>query len=522
MSEHDALPDGTDPIWKETASPTTYPRLDGDRSAEAVVVGAGIAGLTTAVELAEAGVEVVVLEADRIGAGATSRSTAKVTSQHGLVYADLLDRFGEDVARPYARANQAAVEAVADRCARMDVDPQFRRQPAYTYLSEHDSEDRVEAEAETARRLGLPASYVESVPLSFESGGAVRFDDQGQFNPHRYLVGLAGQLVDAGGEIYEQTRAVDLSTAGGDSPSVETESGTVTGDAVVVASHFPFADRGAYFARMRPKRSYVIAVRVGDEVPDGMFYRQSDPYRSIRSHTLDGEELLLVGGQNHKTGHATNTEERYGRVARFARRHFDVESIASRWSTQDYVTIDQVPYIGQLGAVDDDLYVATGFGGWGMSNGTAAGMMLADAVRGQENPWLSAFEPKRLAGLRDALSLNAHSTSELVHGWIDSLSSGDDVPSPGEARVVRQGGRPVAISRDEDGTARAVSAVCTHMGCIVEWNDAEKSWDCPCHGSRFDQSGEVIEGPAGADLTPRGQATSERTTDASEHSPPPD
>lgn len=488
-------------MWVETTSRPSFPRLQEDRSPDVAVVGGGIAGLTTAVELAEAGVDVVLVEADRVGSGVTGRSTAKVTTQHGLCYRRLHDRYGADRTRQYARANEVALEAVADRCGRMDVDPQFDRRPAFTVLPPDGSNRDLEAEAAAARRVGLPATYVEDPSLPFEVAGAVRFDDQGQFHPCQYLVGLARQLTDAGGRIYERSRAVAIASDGRGRERVETEAAAVTADAVVVASHFPFVDRAGYFARMRPKRSYVVALRVDDAVPDGMLYQDSHPYRSVRSHRFGGEDLLLVGGQDHRTGQGGETEAQYRRLVAFAERHWDVDTVAYRWSTQDYVTVDRVPYVGRLGLGSGDVYVATGFGGWGMTNGTAAGMMLADTVRGNENPWLPAFRPTRLTGGRELLSENARTTSAFARGWLDALTAGEDEPTPGQARVVRHGGRPVGEYRDEDGTIHRVSAVCTHLACVVEWNDAERSWDCPCHGSRFAPTGAVIEGPATRDLS---------------------
>lgn len=503
MNSNAALPEHTESLWIETSEPTSFPQLEDDIAADVVVVGGGIAGLTTAAELAEAGADVTVLEANRVGSGTTGRSTAKVTTQHGLCYDRFRSRFGEERAWQYARANEAALEAVSDRCERMDVDPQFRRRPAYTYLPPDRSRRELEEEVDAARSVGLPATFVDDPPLPFESAGAVRFDDQGQFHPSRYVVGLARQVSDAGGTIYEGSTVVDVSSVTGSSHRVETESGAVTAETVVVASHFPFLDRGGYFARMRPKRSYVLAVHVDDGLPDGMCYQDTHPYRSLRTHAFDDEELLLVGGQDHKTGHGTETAARYRRLAAFARRHYDVEDVAYRWSTQDYVTVDRVPFVGRLGVGSDDVYVATGFGGWGMTNGTAAGMMLADAVRGRENPWLDAFRPTRLDGVREVLSQNLHTTSEFARGWLGALSGGDDDLSPCEASIVTRRGRPVAIYRDELGVRHEISAVCTHLYCVVEWNDAEQSWDCPCHGSRFTPTGAVIEGPATRDLERR-------------------
>ncbi|MDL5361011.1 FAD-dependent oxidoreductase [Halalkalicoccus sp. NIPERK01] len=488
--------------WLATTDGPRFSALDGDRTVDVAVVGAGIAGLSTAVHLAEDGIDVAVIERDRVGAAVTGHTTAKVTSQHGLKYDHLLDTVGEERARQYAEANQDALEEVAERSEGFDAE--FERAPAYVYADDSDGRRQVRDEARAAERLGLPAAFVESVDLPYETAGAVRFTEQGQFHPRKYVLGLAERIEEEGGEVFEETRATDLDV--GQPCEVETESGAVTAEHVVCATHFPVFDRGGYFARMKTKRSHVVGVRVAGDPPEGMYYKAGDPYRSIRVHRLDGEPLVLVGGENHETGRGGSTRERYERLEGFAREQFDVEEVAYRWSTQDYKPFDAIPYVGRLGPVGKNAYVATGFGGWGMTGGVAAGRILAGLIRDGEHPQAEVFSPARVTGesATSFLTHNAEVGARFTADWARSLLADEEATlRAGDGTVVRTDDGPVAVSRSESGELNAVSAVCPHMKCVVRWNDGEGSWDCPCHGSRFTPRGRVLDGPAIEDLPRR-------------------
>lgn len=498
-------PDGAaSSLWLDTSPGPTYDALDGDLEVDTAVVGGGIVGITTASLLAAAGRSVAVLERDRILAGVTGHTTAKLTSQHGLLYDHLIEHFGETTARRYADANEAAIDHVEATVAERNVDCGFARTPAYTYVEADADRRRVRAEVDAARRLGLPASYTESTSLPFDVAAAVRFDDQARFHPRAYLLSLAEDVVADGGRVFEGTRALDVED--GTPCRVTTDRGVVTADDVVVATCFPFVDRALYFARLAPKRSYVVAARLRDDPPDGMYYRPADDdtYFSVRPHPASDDALVLFGGQNHRTAHGGSTAERYRALRREVRNRFDVESFEYRWSTQDWVSVDRVPFVGRHAPHVENVYVATGFGGWGLTNGTAAGILLADLVRGRENDWREVYRPTRFKPAASARSLLEHgfdATKHTVEAHVGRPPRADVAAlDTGDAGVFDVDGEAVAVSRDEDGALHAVSAVCTHMGCHVEWNDAEGSWDCPCHGSRFDRDGTVLDPPAVTDL----------------------
>ncbi len=500
----DDLPGEPISVWLAATredDPPAEPLTD-NRTVDVCVVGAGIAGLSTAIELRDRGRSVAVIERDRVATGLTGHSTAKLTSQHGLIYDHLRREFGRRQASQYATVQEASIDAVEARIDELDIDCSFERQPSTLYSN---SPDEIEREVDAARGAGIDASYVTSVPPFERAAAAVRFDDQAWFDPRSYLLAIAEELrADDDAALFEETTVTDVDP--GRPCRVRTENATVTARQVVVATGFPILDRAGYFARMTPKRSSVLAIRLDGRPPEGMYYRPGDPYRSVRSHR--GEEtLLLVGGENHKTGQGGSTADRYRRLARWARERFPVDEIAYRWSTQDYTPNDKVPFIGRAGPGTANVFVATGFRGWGMTNGVTAGRLLAAELAGEDPVALELFSPLRVtptASVSDALTENADAASEFLTDWTQTLLAPDRSPlAPGEGRIRRRGGKPIACARDSDGELHTVSAVCPHMYCLVEWNDGEASWDCPCHGSRFGPDGERLEGPATEGLAAR-------------------
>jgi glycine/D-amino acid oxidase-like deaminating enzyme/nitrite reductase/ring-hydroxylating ferredoxin subunit len=489
-------------LWVDTApAPPLHPQLDGDVHADVAVIGGGIVGITTALLLAEAGASVVLLEAGRLAGGTSGFTTAKVSSQHGLLYAKLRAKHGAEVARRYGEANEVALAWIAARVARDAIDCDFRRRASYAYVSSADERDRVEREAEAAIEAGLPATLVEETPLPYPVEAAVRFDHQAEFHPRKYLFALAERLgATAGARIFERSHAVEVGSHEG-RKVVSGPGGRVLADRVVVATHYPFLDRSLAFPRLHVERSYAIACRIaGATPPEGMFLSGDGPTRSVRAAPFDGEELLLVGGEGHKTGTEPDAELRYERLEAFAREHWDVVAVEHRWSAQDPIAADLLPYVGALTPRDDRVLMATGFGKWGMTGGTAAALLLADLALGRTAMWKDLFDPSRLTLRASAPSLvkeNAQVAMRFVGDRLKHPAKRSlDSLQPGEGALVQHDGEQVAAARDDDGTLHAVSARCTHLGCLVAWNNAERSWDCPCHGSRFGVDGTVLEGPA--------------------------
>lgn len=493
-------------LWLATNPETKHQPLTESIEVDVAVCGGGIVGLTAAMQIVDAGHSVAVLERDRIVTGVTGHSTAKLTTQHGLKYDTLRSKHSPETARRYAAANQAAIEHVAGRVAQWDIDCQFQRRPAILYTEKSSRRSKLSDEREAAWEAGISATATDEVPFSSTAKAGLRFDQQAQFDPRSYLLALAEQFESAGGQLYENTPVTGVSdgalyrleTTVDEAKQTETTA-TVDADQVILATHFPIRDRLGLFARLYPKQSYVLAVRTEREPPEGMYYRVDDPYFSVRSAEINGQQLTLIGGQNHKTGQGGDTAARYRALETEARGHFEIEEIVYRWSTQDFASVDGIPYVGRGGPLADDLYIATGFGGWGMSNGIAAGLQLADMVRGRETPWQRAFDPRRVTVKSSAQKLvteTANEGGQFISGWMKSVRSEPTDLQADEAAIYSREGTPIAAYRDAEGELHTQSAVCPHMGCVVDFNPAERSWDCPCHGSRFHADGEVFDGPA--------------------------
>ena len=482
--------------WLADAHLAPRPALAGDLEADVVVAGAGIAGLTTALLAQRDGADVIVLEGHRLGGGSTGRSTGKVTSQHGLFAASLVARHGEAAARAYAQANQAAVEKVAELVQTLGIDCAFRRSDAYEWTADPARRLELHDEAEAAARLGLPAELVDTTPLPFPVGAAVRFREQVQLDPALYVGGLADAFEAAGGRIFEHSRVMSVHDGG---PVVmKAVGGTVRAAHGVVTTLLPIVDIGAFFAKSAPSRSYGIAVTLADPPPEGMHISVDAATRSTRAWQ-GAEHGMVVVGEGHPTGHGDGLEAHYDALEHWTREHFDVIGVHHRWSAQDYRTIDQLPYVGRCPRTRHIL-TATGFAKWGLSNGSAAAMMLADVLAGRDNPWLATFDATRFGDLDsvgEAARISTEVAKRLVGDRIARLRAGDlDRLAPGEGGIVHVGDHTVAAFRDLDGKVSVVSPTCTHLGCTVQWNDAERSWDCPCHGSRFSVDGAVLDGPA--------------------------
>jgi glycine/D-amino acid oxidase-like deaminating enzyme/nitrite reductase/ring-hydroxylating ferredoxin subunit len=495
----------TQSLWlATTSSEPQHPPLEQDLSADVCIIGAGIVGLTLAWLLRQDGKQVVLIDADRVGAGVTGATTAKVTSLHGLIYDELTKKHSVEAAQQYAATQQAALQWMGDTVRDLGLDCQWRTQLAATYTTDERRIRTIERELQAAREAGLPVRSADELDLPYPIQRAVVLDEQAEFHPRRYLLGLAERFSADGGCIHECTRATGVHERSSGTV-VETTGGTITAAHVIVATHAPFLDRSLFFARLSAERSYAIGVRLdaGAHVPQGMFYGADSATRSLRAHpdpAGDGE-LLLVGGAGHKTGQATDHEERFGTLEQWAREHFPVREVAYRWSSQDLMPVDGMPYVGPYRPGSKSLWVATGMRKWGITNGTAAAHILADRLAGRRNPAAELLDSNRFAPRAAAKSFvqeNANVARRFVRDRVRTAVGAPDVSElePGTGAIARDDGRKVAAYRDADGDLHLCSTLCTHLGCEVRFNSAETSWDCPCHGSRFAVDGTVLEGPA--------------------------
>ncbi|MFG1997729.1 FAD-dependent oxidoreductase [Spirillospora sp. NPDC048911] len=503
----DVLPEATLSYWVDSApgaSNLDQPALPGE--VDVLVLGAGIAGLTTAYLLARAGRSVTVLEAARIAEGVSGHTTAKVTSQHNLIYADLTERYGREKAGLYGESQQAALGWITSQVQELGVDCDFRRRDNHVYAEDPSCLDTLRSETEAAAELGLPAEFVSDVALPFPVAGAVRFRDQAQFHPRKWLLALADAIHEAGGQILEGVRATGLGRT--DESLVHTSAGDVRARDVVVTTHYPVYDRGAYFSRLIPKRVLLMAAPAeAGTLSEGM-YISADTGHSMRTTPNgNGGEMLLLGGEGYHPGEDPEVEERFRKLAAWGEDRLKVSRFSHRWATQDNSSVDRLPYIGRYHPLAKHLWVAAGFGLWGMTNGTMSGLLLADLVNGNDNPWSQLYDPARLNVRQSASELASLGLKTGRHYTADyprAFAPGDKIAElrPGEGTVTHVGRHPVAAHRDTEGRLTAVSAVCTHLGCLVAFNDAEQTWDCPCHGSRFAVDGSVRHGPATKPLKP--------------------
>ena len=493
-------------VWPDTAKLPSYSPLTTDTAADVCVVGAGISGLTTAYLLTQVGKTVVVLDDGSIGSGMTGATTAHLVNALDDRFMDLERYHGERGARLAADSHTAAVDRIESIVNRERIACDFTRLDGYLFLAPEHDESYLDQELAAAHRAGLThVTKVGRAPGSFNTGPCLRFPNQAQFHPLKYLAGIAEAIVRAGGKIHTQTHATEMD--GGKNAQVKTKGGrTVRCGSIVVATNTPVNDRVVVHTKQAPYMTYVVGAPVAKEsVPLALWWDTGDPYHYIRLVTgIDPtHELLIIGGEDHKSGQEADTEACHRRLEAWSRERFPMMGeLTHKWGGQVMEPVDGLAFIGRNPLDADNVYMATGDSGNGMTHGTIAGMLLSDLILGRQNPWASLYDPGRITlrasgeFAKENLNVAAQYADWLTKGDVPSV---DDIPRDSGA-VIRRDAAKIAVYRDETGALHERSAVCPHLGCIVAWNPAEKTWDCPCHGSRFSKFGEVINGPANVGL----------------------
>ncbi|HYD98683.1 MAG TPA: FAD-dependent oxidoreductase [Alphaproteobacteria bacterium] len=503
------IPGRPSSFWLDTADRPSFPALDQAIGVDVAIVGGGIVGITTALLLKRGGLSVAVIEAEGVAGGVTGKTTAKITSLHTTIYKDLVSKFGEEGARLYGESQQTALERIAQFVAEYGIDCDFERRDSYTYNESGTGLEAIEQEAEAAIRLGLPASLVRAAPLPYPIKGAVRFINQAQFHPVKYLAALARQIPGGNCHVFENTRVIDVEED--DFCRVHTERGIVSAKAVVVATNLPILDRGLYFAKATPYAHTVLVGRLSDDsrLPGCMAITNEEPSFSVRTAPSPLGTVIVCTGGAYKPG-TVDTRDQYRELERMVRERFPLASVEWRWTNEDFNSVDRVPFIGQHSPNAERTWVATGFNAWGMTNGTVAGMLLSDRILGRPNPWTDLYDARRgkpyvqPTFLAEQAKVAAHFVADKVKGAETTV----EALAPGDGGIVTIDGEKVAAWRDDEGRLHAVSPVCTHLGCNVHWNGLDRTWDCPCHGSRYHCDGRVMHGPAVKALAPKAIAGS--------------
>ncbi len=485
------------PYWIDSIKPMVYPALGRDIKVEVAIVGGGLVGVTAAYLLGQENLTVALIEANRIGGVTSGHTTAKITSQHSFIYSKLIRHFGREKARQYAEANENAIAFLDGLVKKNKIDCDFSLQPAYIYTQQDQYRKQIEDEVEAAGSLGIRAHYLEEIPLSFDIMAAERFDNQAQFHPGKFLSSLAVAITGRGDQIFEQTKAVDFLE--GHPFTIVTEGGyRIAADQVIIATHFPVYDGGGhFFARAFADRSYALAITAKEVFPGGMYITAGSPGRSLRSTPHDGGELIIVVGEHHRTGQGPPTGEHYRRLAQFAEETFTVTGMPFRWSAQDYITVDEIPYAGRIAQRNENVYVATGFRKWGITNGVASALLIKDLMVHGESPWEAVYDPARFVvdpAMQKSVAKNRGVAQQAANEKLESIPSAESLMA-GEAAMVDGEKGKIGLYRDKNAQTHAVGITCTHMGCELTWNEAELTWDCPCHGSRYTYDGDIVEGP---------------------------
>ena len=485
-------------------SKENFNNLEDDLTTDVCIVGAGIFGLTCGYYLAKQGLNVVILEKEAdIASKTTGHTTAKITSQHNLIYKYLIDSVGVEQAKQYLYANQEAIENIANIIKDENINCDFERQDSYVYTLNNDELEKIKLENEAVNSLGFNSEFVTSTPLPFDVLGAIKFPNQAQFNPIKYAYGLANAIIHNSGEIYTDTLVQNIEKED-DSFITSTLTHKVKSKYVILASHYPFIDRlGYYFLKMYQSTSYVIAVDIGNEAFDGMYINSEQPTFSYRFANFQGKKLLLVGGADHKTGSKIDLSNAYKILEGEVKKYYPDCKVLYKWNTEDCITLDKIPYIGDFSHFMPGMYIGTGFNKWGMTSSNVAANIIVDRILGRKNEYESVFVSTRLHPIK-----NNQELGNMIKETANSLVINkfkvpeDDLKNieNDTGHVFEYNGEKVGIYKDKDGKIFAVKPICTHLGCLLSWNNLDKTWDCPCHGSRFDYEGHQLYNPAIRDL----------------------
>lgn len=484
--------------WLESTSASAYPKLEADIQTEVCIVGAGIVGVTLAYLLHKQGIPFVLLEKDTVLSSTTANTTAKVTSQHGLFYTYLIETFGKDFAKNYLYSNENALSSIRNIIQSENISCDIETQDAYVYSCLEENKQKLILEVQNVNSLGFSATFCEEIPLPIKTVGAVKFPNQAQFHPRKYTISLLNLIVQDC--IYENSKVYDIKP-NGDIYKTFTTSGTVSSKYVAITTHYPIINfPGLYFLKMYQDASYIIGVDVKKELFPGMYISEDEPVTSFRTVPFQNKKLLLVGGSGNKTGsNNIDLDKCYKNLENYIKTLYPKAEILYRWNTQDCISLDKIPYIGEYSNLMPNVFVATGFKKWGMTTSYVAAKIIADAIMQNPNPYAKLYSSTRFHPLKNKeefgniLSQTSHSL--ILNRLTPPITKYEDLKI-NTGGVVDYHGKKLGIYKKSESEIFAVKPYCAHLGCELSWNNLEKTWDCPCHGSRYDYKGNLLNEPS--------------------------
>ncbi len=486
--------------WHETATINIKKNTEvNNKNYDVLIIGAGLTGLNTAYLLRNTGYKIGIIEGTNLGYGVSGYSSAKITVQHNLIYDYLINNFSFEEAKQYLRANLEGQNLIKEIIRENNIQCDYKEQTSHVYASKESEIDMLKNELKAYQKLSIDGFYSENIDIPNKALGAIGIKNQGQFNPIKYLYSLYNILKNNSYcEIYENVRALDIEP-GSKGHVVKTQYGNVYANKIIVASHYPFDnDFGLFFLRLYQEKSYVMAVKTENKPFDGMYINVNDPIYSMRYHFSDKENLLILAGGNHKVGLKDNEEDSYNELEIFLKQNFNNYEIKSRWSTQDCMTYDKIPYIGKYSDNIENIYVATGYNKWGITHSAASAIIIRNKILKIQDDLSEIYNPSRITPMLSSKEFFSNS-KDIATGFIKRIASAPDdlfnVKS-GEGKIVNYNGKKVGVYKNESGDYFCINPICTHLKCALSFNEAEKTWDCPCHGSRFDIRGKILEGPA--------------------------
>lgn len=492
-------------LWLKDGISQKFPSLKSNESCDVCIVGAGITGITTAYILSELNFDVILIDRDTPMNLTTGNTTAKFTFQHDIIYSKIIENYGLEEALLYYEAQTQGFQFVKKIVNDYNIPCDFKNTYAMLYAENEDQFKEIKEEYEAYNKLNIPCELVYDLPYGISGVGGLKVYNQFELNTVKYLSFILDKLQENNVKIFQDTNAVDVKEDDNKNTIITEDKYEISSKKIVVATGYPFFEgKGIYYTRLEPYRSYLVAFPIEDENEDDamLISNSSSPY-SMRFSDTDGVKYLLVGGRGHKLGQVDSAKDSYDELINFGKKHFNVTDAAYRWSAQDYQSLDKIPYVGEITSKHKDIFVATGFKKWGMTNSAFSAILLSDLIKGEDSKFEEIFKPSRgevLDNIGEFMKVNLNVAKELIKGKVlpDEVKL-EDIKDD-EGGIIKYNGKRVGAYRDKDGTLFLVDSTCTHLGCELEYNNAERTFDCPCHGSRFTYEGKVIEGPAVLDL----------------------